>query len=216
MRSPKFIELFENEKIIIRGSSGLLRILAIYDNRNIYTSHKCTLIINLCDLPKTHKQYNESSKINLKYLLGIINSRLIDFYYESVYGGFIDVYPNNLKELPIKIAYKEIQSHFVAIVDFILFLKKQNKESYFFENLIDAMVYELYLHDKIQVANCEILKHLTKLPELLEGDDEATVIKNLEIIEEVYQELSDPAHPVNIAMARMQDLEEVKVIEGRI
>ena len=29
------------------------------------------------------------------------------------------------------------------------------------------------------------------------------------------RELSDPSHPVSVAMAKMQEIEEVKIIEGR-
>jgi len=35
------------------------------------------------------------------------------------------------------------------------------------------------------------------------------------MIELVYRELSAPSHPVSVAMARMQEIEEVKIIEGR-
>jgi hypothetical protein len=31
----------------------------------------------------------------------------------------------------------------------------------------------------------------------------------------VYKELSDFGHPVSIAMAKMQEIEEVKIIEGK-
>lgn len=214
MRSPKFKDLFDSKKIIIRGSSGLLRILAIYDDRKIYTSHKCTLIINKSDLPKQHSHYKNAIGPKLKYLLAILNSKVIDFYYEANYGGFIDVYPNNLKELPIKEAEKNDEDFVVRIVDYILFLKKSDKASLvilFFDRLIDAIVYELYLPESIQKANCEVVEHLNNLPELKEGED----AKNLMSIEKVYKELSNPSHPVSKAMQRMQDVEEVKIIEGK-
>lgn len=80
------------------------------------------------------------------------------------------------------------------------------------------MVYELYFPEAIQNANCEVLKHLNNLPELIarpsggkEGQDE----KNLKTIEKVYKELSDPKHPVSVALQKMQEVEEVKIIEGK-
>ena len=33
-------------------------------------------------------------------------------------------------------------------------------------------------------------------------------------IEKVYLELSDPTHPVSIAMTKMQDIPEIRTIEG--
>ncbi|MDP2854868.1 MAG: hypothetical protein Q8O28_11570 [Smithellaceae bacterium] len=36
----------------------------------------------------------------------------------------------------------------------------------------------------------------------------------LEVIEKVYKELSDPRHPISIAMARQKTIPEVRIIEG--
>lgn len=211
MRSQKFKELFDSNKIIIRGSSGLLRILAIYDESKIYTSHKCTLIIKKSDLPKNHSQYEKTAEIDLKYLLAILNSRLIDFYYESVYGGFIDVYPNNLKELPIKIADISTRNVFISIVDYLLELKRSNDyfpQVQFFDRLIDILVYELYFPNEIRQAECEVIKHLTDLPLLNDKVD------NLKIIERIYKKLSSPSHPISAVMLKILNVAEVKIIEG--
>jgi hypothetical protein len=52
------------------------------------------------------------------------------------------------KMLPIPVAKENIQKAVISLVDFILLLKKEEKDSVFFERLIDAMVYELYLPKK--------------------------------------------------------------------
>jgi type I restriction-modification system DNA methylase subunit len=103
MRSPKFKELFDSEKIIIRRSSGLLYILGTFDYQKIYTSEKCILIISKSSLSKDNSEYEAEPPLSLKLLLGIINSKLINLYYGCVYGGFIDVYPSYLKALPIPV-----------------------------------------------------------------------------------------------------------------
>jgi tRNA1(Val) A37 N6-methylase TrmN6 len=144
MRSPKFRELFENEKIIIRGSSGLMGILAIYDVSKVYTSHKCTLIIPKSYLPTNNPQYKPQINIELKYLLAILNSKLMNFYYKSVFGGFIDVYPNNLKELPIVECSRKDCVKILAIVDSIIVKKKIGCDVAELERIIDKMVYMLY------------------------------------------------------------------------
>jgi hypothetical protein len=57
-----------------------------------------------------------------------------------------------------------------------------------------------------------VLKHLHALPELKEDlSDE----KKLKIIEKVYKELSDPQHPVSIALFKMDTIEEIRIIEGK-
>ncbi|MGB5158411.1 hypothetical protein [Desulfobacterium sp. N47] len=65
--------------------------------------------------------------------------------------------------------------------------------------------------DKIEAADAEVLKHLTNLPEL---NNDWTEEKKLEITENVYRELSDPAHPLSIAMKNMKTVAEVRIIEG--
>jgi type I restriction-modification system DNA methylase subunit len=100
MRAPKFPELFESNKIIVRGSSGLLGILATLDYRKLYTPHKCTIIISRSDLPHSEKVNPTPTK--LEYLCAVLDSRLINYYYRSTSGGFIDVYPDDLKKLPIR------------------------------------------------------------------------------------------------------------------
>ena len=126
MRSPKFPELFESEKIIIRGSSGKMGILATYDIRKLYAPHKITIIIKRSDLPKTYKNYlHEDEHANLKYLLALLNSSLMNHYYFSVAGGFIDVYPNSLQALPIPNISKKEQTPFIEKVDLMLSLNKQ-------------------------------------------------------------------------------------------
>ncbi|MCU0446686.1 MAG: N-6 DNA methylase [Microscillaceae bacterium] len=120
MRSPKFKELFDSPKIVLRASSGLIAILATFDTRAIYTSHKNILIIQKNNLPKNHSDYNENQLVSIKYLLGVLNSKLMDFYYRSVFGGFIDVYPNYLKPLPIIVQHQVLQSKISEKVDLIL------------------------------------------------------------------------------------------------
>ncbi|KXS47809.1 MAG: Eco57I restriction endonuclease, partial [Halanaerobium sp. T82-1] len=129
MRSPKFKELFESPKIIVRGSSGEFGILATFDNRKLYTSHKTTIIISKDKLPQFKKK-NESSVIDieLKYILGILNSKLIDFYYQNHFSGFIDVYPTSLEKIPIaKTNNREIKEEFINKVDLLLSSRKNNK-----------------------------------------------------------------------------------------
>ncbi len=129
MRSPKFNELFEKEKIIIRRSSGLLYILATFDVRKLYTSEKCILINSKHNLPVSHREHSSEKTLSLAFLLGIINSKLMNLYYGSVFGGFIDVYPNYLKALPIPTEIsKENQIEMEELVSEILKLHKEISE----------------------------------------------------------------------------------------
>ena len=79
------------------------------------------------------------------------------------------------------------------------------------------MVYELYFPDKIKAAGCEVLKHLSDLPEIDTNDNnvETQNLASLQTIEKIHRELSSPFHPVSMAMVKMQDIPEICIIEGK-
>ncbi len=76
--------------------------------------------------------------------------------------------------------------------------------------------YELYFPDEIKAAGCEILKHLNNLPKIDTNDNnvETQNLASLQTIEKVHCELSNPTHPVSIAMKKMRDVPEIRIIEG--
>jgi hypothetical protein len=71
------------------------------------------------------------------------------------------------------------------------------------------MVYELYFPKEIKAAGCEILKHLNNLPEIDTNDN------NVETQDFASLQTPTPTHPVSIAMKKMQDIPEIRIIEGR-
>ncbi|WP_071190018.1 TaqI-like C-terminal specificity domain-containing protein [Trichormus sp. NMC-1] len=107
----------------------------------------------------THIILKKDEKFNLKYILGILNSKLIDFVYTSInpekgealaqvkafHLGLLPFYPISLKE----------QIPFIEIVDQILTAKKSdpNADTTALEAEIDQMVYQLYdlKTEKIQI-----------------------------------------------------------------
>jgi hypothetical protein len=99
-----------------------------------------------------------------------------------------------------------------TIVDYILFLKSQptDKMSFYFEQLIDGMVYELYFENEIKQAGCDILKYLDDLPEITE---EMTDEEKLKIITKVFNKLYDAASPVRKNLETMEKVKEVRIIK---
>lgn len=152
-------------------------------------------------------------EVRLKFLLAQLNSKLLTFYHQNntipQAGGFYRYQAIFIKDLPIK-KYGN-QELFETVVNYIIHLKRQSKDSGFFERLIDAMVYELFLPDIIKTAKCEVLKHLNDLPKLKESEDE----KNLKTIQKVYKEISNPEHLVSVALLKMSTLDEIAIIERK-
>jgi hypothetical protein len=189
---------FIGERILIRETGSELTVLylekKLYCNRSLYS-------IKVND-----------PKYSTKYLAAILNSKVCQFYYQSKFRSDTELFPKiriaQVNQLPIK--HSENQELFEKIVDYILFIRNRGNNSSFFERLIDAMVYEIYLPKQIKSAAAEVLKHLNDLPELTEDDE-----KNLKIIDKVQKELSDPKHPVSLAMFKMDAVEEIRIIEEK-
>ncbi|MBI4651271.1 Eco57I restriction-modification methylase domain-containing protein [Candidatus Desantisbacteria bacterium] len=205
----------KSPKIIIAGMS--LRIEAFFDMGE-YCAGKSTSII-----------LGESGK--LKTLTGILNSKIISFWFSkyfnslSMAGGYFNIGNNEIGQIPIPDNLIFPILELSKTVEYITFLKVfGNQKSSFFESLIDAIVYELYLPDEITAAGANILCHLQKcqtgmsdlpVPDIQPLVEKGESEKALIIIEKVYKEFSNPNHPVSIAMAKMQEIEEVKIIEGK-
>jgi len=197
LRNP---EIFERDKILTRQTAD--EIIAAFDNNNYYYSN------TLHGTSITDDNYSS------EYLLSILNSKLITWYYRSTTAEegkvFAQIKIELLKLIPIRTIDKQKQGLFNRIVNYI----QNSYDSFVFNYLIainDCMVYELYFPEEIKSANAEILKYLTNIPEIKEDwlDD-----KKQKTIEKVYKELSNPEHPVSIAMEKMKTVTEVRIIEG--
>lgn len=192
-------DIFEREKILTRQTAD--EIIGTLDNEDYYYSN--TL----------HGTAITDNTYDIRFILALLNSKVLNYYYKATTseGGkvFAQVKIEILRQLPIK--YTKNQKPIITAVSYCLLLKNNRQDATFFERLIDAMVYELYLPGAIQNAKCEVLKHLNDLPELKEGEEE----KNLKTIEKVYKELSDPKHPVSRAIEKMDGVEEIRIIEGK-
>jgi len=98
-----------------------------------------------------------SSRIPIKYILALLNSNVMKFYFDFIgimtAGGAFTLKHETIGELPIKVSQTSYQKPLIALVDQILEITqdrnyfssptKQNKVIEY-EGQIDQMVYELY------------------------------------------------------------------------
>jgi len=135
MLRPRRQKLFEEPKILIRQTAN--RIIAAYDDEKWYCL-KSGIIIQLP---------NESN-LSYKYLLGLLNSSLMDFLYNDLVNEdnriFPEVKPIQLFKLPIKIADELTQIQISNLVDKIIMLKKEGKETTEIETELDNHIFETY------------------------------------------------------------------------
>ncbi len=150
LRSP---EIFKQPKILTRQNAK--RLIGVLDEDNYFVKNSlhCTLLKD-----KTY---------NLKYLLGLINSKAMDFYFQEQVGSTGEIFSQMkityLKKLPIRTidfsnpAEKAQHDKLVALVDNMLKQQKkyhearmeQDKELYerqikIVDAQIDRLVYDLY------------------------------------------------------------------------
>ena len=127
--NPMFTELFENRKLMfIRIVKERLRFA--YDDEGFYNSHTVVNCVRLDLLSgvshitarRAVRQANNNlaKKFNYKYLLGVLNSGLTNWYFCNFLSDNLNFYPNHAKELPIPDVTSEQQSQIIALVDKIL------------------------------------------------------------------------------------------------
>lgn len=160
-----FPELFENDKIMfINVVKDRLRFS--FDSQHLYNSHtviNCVLWHLLIKASHTSIRRNinqlritQSSNYDYSYLLAVLNSKLINWYFICFLSEKLHFYPDDAKQLPIKKLAKTEQNDFVRITNEILKCKKQNPEAdtKHLEDQIDIMVYKLY---NLTYAEVEII-----------------------------------------------------------
>ena len=127
---------FTGERLLIRETGSELTTIylheKLYSNRSLY-SIKIT-----------------EESLSVKYVLALLNSRLMQYYYASKFKSDTNIFPKiriaQVNELPIKKLSELAQQPFIALVDQILASKRENPaaDTLDLEMQIDRMVYELY------------------------------------------------------------------------
>ncbi len=98
------------------------------------------------DLPEREELEQTSSRFELKYLLGVMNSTVADEFLKTNRRHNIRIYPDDWKKLPIPDVSSEQQAPIIALVDEILTAKRANIEEDVsdLEDELDTLVSHLY------------------------------------------------------------------------
>lgn len=116
----KFNLLFESKKIILRRTSGNNNsIIAYYDVNEFYTNDSIMHLVRWSDeilkhqKPEKRWSIDTNSNINEKFVLAILCSRLVTYYFskflstDTLQGAYSSIYPEDVREFPI-IKTKEV------------------------------------------------------------------------------------------------------------
>ena len=135
----------------ITGVDSKVRIIATLINGNMYCANSTNYIANDINL-------------NIKYLLGVLNSSLVNFFIKQTSTN-TNITAKVLNSIPIAIPSAKMQEAIVRVVDYIMQIKSLSSDIVIdqyvdnevmarqFENVIDALVYELYFSDEFKQAN---------------------------------------------------------------
>ncbi len=137
---PKFKLLFESEKIIVRRTSGNNNsIIAYFDDQCLYTNDSMTHLIRwnnkVLEFQKPDNKWkiNLDDKYDLKFILAIISSKLITYYFskflstDTLQGAYSSIYPEDIRDLPIIKTSSENQQYFSSLSQKMLQLNTEFK-----------------------------------------------------------------------------------------
>ncbi|MBN1971506.1 MAG: hypothetical protein JW870_19230 [Candidatus Delongbacteria bacterium] len=146
-------EYFEKHKIVVRRTGDF--ILGTLDEDGYYFSNNLFVCVPKKDL-----------SINLKYVLGILNSKLATWFYRTVQPRegkiFAELKINVLKQIPIKESSLSNQKTIIELVDKILIAKKNKLkiDTSIMENAINKLVYDIFelTEEQRQTIETSLLK----------------------------------------------------------
>jgi adenine-specific DNA-methyltransferase len=211
-----FPELFENDKIFfINIVKDKLRFA--YDNQNFYNSHtvincvKWDLLneVNHITVRKniSNLKIKSAKNYNYLFLLGILNSQLINWYFNSFLSESLHFYPDDAKELPIAKIDSSKQIPFTTLVDYLLYLNdKESRQitthtandriASHIEDVLNMMVYELYFEEHMKSEGIDVLQFISPKP----IDDLKNPKDKEEVIQNFYLWYQKPENPVRQRM----------------
>jgi hypothetical protein len=151
-------------KIIVAGMSQVLE--CVVDVTGAFLAAKSTVIV--------------LSSLNLYYLLALLNSKLISFYYRKLFGGdcfkggYLRIGPQQLRLLPIFLADNSASSQpkqqLVELVQCLLALQQQSRWA-------KTVTYRQQLQQRIHAIDQQIDQWVYKLYGLTEGEERCLMEK---------------------------------------
>jgi hypothetical protein len=135
--APREAKYFEGSRIIIREIPGKNRLIAAFTDKN-YTVKNTAHIFKI------------TGNFDSKYILAILNSKLMGYYFINKFSERDNVFPKSkigqCRLLPIRKCEPQKQFQFISLIDEIL--KNKSKDisinTTALENQIDQLVYQLY------------------------------------------------------------------------
>jgi adenine-specific DNA-methyltransferase len=206
LHRPRSERIFEApEKILLQRITGGARPLkAAYDDQQFYNKESINNLI-----------LQDEVGYDYKFILGLLNSKLINWYYTNQFTNESKLTVNLSKEylsrIPVYPATQMQQSIVVKLVDYLLVINQPGLpqiDAYvpnsflfnLFSEIIDAIIFELYFNDDFRNAEIGIIRLANNEIPAVNVKEADTAIK---IISKTYQQLREKDSELRNAMKLM-------------
>lgn len=205
LHRPRTAQVFDvPEKLLLqRITGGSHPLKAAYDNKQYYNKESINNVILL-----------ENSGYEYKYILALLNSKLINWYYTKQFTNesrlTVNLSKEYLSQIPIAKASERVQKQFSQVVDYLLCVNifetlidqyvSNDHIATAFTEVVDAMVYELYFPSEFSKEGLYISKNVETIFTPIDPED---VESTLPHIQDAYQQLRQKDNPVRNALKLM-------------
>jgi hypothetical protein len=165
-----------------------------------------------------------------EFLVGVLNSPCAWWFLTQtctdLQNGYLQALLANQEPIPIPnvdAAQREVVKSAVRVA---IFLARQSDKALshprdplmrdYYEELLNALVYELYLPEDLHAAGLQFFDLITaaKIPDLA-AKPKADAKEKLNLLREKFEELYAPSHPLRAALQKLHTLDPIRIIEGK-
>jgi hypothetical protein len=211
-------QYFEKPRIILREIPAA-RLVAAYADTVFSVNKSCYVIVD-----------SKRSAPEIKSLMVVLVSAAV-MYWVSKKGDkakqalFPRITMNTIRKIPVPSNVFEHSDILSRLADYILwsnehFAKAPANQStrdplmlVYWERVLNGLVYELYFPEEMHGAGLHLFNIVvqTHLPEI----SAITETQRLPRLRKLFEALHDGAHPLRIALDKLQTLDTVRIIEGK-
>lgn len=195
---------FEKPKIIYPNMTKYMPF--VYDeNDHFYSNDKSFILLGK----------------HLKYLTCFFNSKLFKYCFSDNFpelqGGTRELRKVFFDKIPVKQIGDVEETPFAKMVDYLIAFKKENSQEstdqlmfIYFEQVANALVFELYFKEEFKSRNLQIAKFVSDLPDLIEGE------KTLQQLRKIYITINQDNHPVKQSLFSMLSIPQIELIMNSV
>ncbi|MEP2023544.1 MAG: Eco57I restriction-modification methylase domain-containing protein [Reichenbachiella sp.] len=200
LRNCAYLEDFDKPKILYPEITKYIPF--IYDEEDHFYANNKNFIL---------------SGERLKYLTCFLNSKIFKYCFldnfPELQGGSRELRKVFIEKIPVKRITDKEEIPFTKIVDYLVALKKEKSTEpndqlmyVYFEQIANALVFELYFQEEFLSKELVIAKHVSELPDLDKNE------KALPQLRKIYVGINQQHHPLKQGTFSMLAIPQIELI----